>query len=124
MATKTKWEIIAERKREKKQQRAREAGGVGRESEDWKVFMDCHVCGFRCCVNNNAEREVRPAMFAKMVVCPWCNPKSVRGEQRRVRARTCNTIALVRMLVDEKDKSNRKKIIAKLRSIHEDPAGG
>jgi hypothetical protein len=72
MAEKTKWEIIAERKRRKKEEAAiRAGGGIDRS---WQRFTYCRICGKKFCVNNFADHEPRIKRYRVrgVIMCPWC----------------------------------------------------
>lgn len=76
MTEKTKWEIIAERKRLKKEEAAiRAGGGIDRS---WQRFTYCRICNQKICVNNYADHKVRLPKVKGIIMCPWC--KSHGGE--------------------------------------------
>ena len=51
---------------------------VGMIDQSWQRFARCKVCKRRICVNNNAEREIRPPRKLGVVCCPWCSEEAVQ----------------------------------------------
>lgn len=37
------------------------------------IFAKCKICKRRVCVNNYADRQIRPPRKLGVVVCPWCS---------------------------------------------------
>lgn len=72
MAEKTKWELINERKRRKKEEAAIRAGGGLDRS--WMRYTYCRICGKKICVNNYPDRKPRINRFKVegIIMCPWC----------------------------------------------------
>jgi hypothetical protein len=70
MAERTKWDVIAERKRLKKENAAIRAGGGLDQS--WQRFTFCRICGKKICVNNYEDHKVRLPKLRGVIVCPWC----------------------------------------------------
>jgi hypothetical protein len=67
----TKWEIIARRKREAKQEKAIDAWTA--QDRSWMRFTRCWFCGMKYCLNNYADRKVRIPKVEGVPMCPSCS---------------------------------------------------
>jgi hypothetical protein len=67
----TKWEMIARRKREAKQEKAIDAWTA--QDRSWMRFTRCWFCGMKYCLNNYADRKIRIPKVEGVPMCPSCS---------------------------------------------------
>lgn len=87
--------------------RSRANMAAGEIDVSWQKWTRCKICQRRICVNNNAEREIRPHRRLGVVCCPWCTFEAV----------FCYVIA--RELAKAEDKARIKYLQKKARKFME-----
>lgn len=99
-------QIIAERK-------AREAAArwdpAQQLDRSWMKYARCKICGLKCCLNNNAQREIRVRRYMGVFTC--------QGSQ-------CKKMVPVYLFVNKQAQKGNKKAIKLVKLFPSPPYPG